>query len=132
MNFDPEKMDCELYIGSECSLDELEQRVAAECASTDGIKPDIHFGTIEAKDYIVHVGNNSYRNDGTYQRTFEEFLFAPYIVEIYPRREFRLDDRIAFIERIATAVSGIPAEVVAACDYEDSLPERLTLHSPNQ
>jgi len=128
MDLDPDRVDCELYVGSSCSLDELEQCVAAECALADAIKPGIHFGTIEAKDYIVHVGNNSYQADGTYQRTFEEFLFAPYVVEIYPRREMSLDDRIAFIERLARAISRIPAEIVATCDYEDRLPENMTLH----
>ena len=131
MDFDPAELDCKLFVGSNCSRDELLQHVAAACTSADGKTPPIHRGTIEAIDYSVDVGNNPDWKTGTYKRTFEEFLFAPYIVEIYPRREMSLNERVVFAERIAIAISNIPAEVVAACDYEDMLPSSLTLHAPN-
>lgn len=133
MAFDPAVLDCKLFVASACSIDELQQRIAAACTlapSANGTQAHIQFGTIDAMDYSIDVRNNPDRKADTYRRTCEAFLFAPYVVEIYPQREISLHERVDFVERIATAISVIPAEVVAACDYEDMLPSSTTLHHP--
>src|SRR5689334_19229069 len=101
-------------------LDELAALIATPLAGSVGGVPGS--GTVRVPQGEIDVRRNR-DADSSRASTFPDgFLGFRYTLELYPSPTVDLDGRVATVSKLLNFVwsQGIPA--VAACDYEDHLP----------
>jgi hypothetical protein len=116
---------CSLFIDSDVSREDL----TLNLAKFFGVSPDRHYlsnekgevGVMKNKDY-----DSVLRKDGE-----DGFLYYRYLIEVEPNEELGEENAVAFVSKILEYLwsQGYPA--TAACDYEDSLPNKGKLIPEN-
>jgi len=112
-------MDCRISIDSGLTLDALAAQLAAKLMTRVSELPF-------EKTLTTAVGEMSLRKNDEYasERTREVngFLYYRYGMEFYPRPGATLPERIETVAAVLRALASLDVRAVAACDYEDRLP----------
>jgi hypothetical protein len=116
------ELDCKIYVETDMAQEDLSGLLAALVGGT--ISSAAGSRTVETPIGEIDIRNNPGSDKLLAQQFPDGFLFFRYTLEIYPSPTARREDRISQVEGILRQLwsRGYPA--VAACDYEDDLPNR--------
>jgi hypothetical protein len=117
---DASDLDCKIYVEAELKPEELAGLVASALAgATQGASPA---RTVHTPHAEIDVRKNR-EADAHRAREFPDgFLYFRYALELYPRPAARHADRVSLATRILEVLWSRSLPAVAACAYEDELP----------
>jgi hypothetical protein len=115
-------LDCKIYVEADLAPEDLGGLLAALVGGT--VSSAAGSRTVQSPIGEIDIRNNPDSDKVLAQQFPDGFLFFRYTLEFYPSATARREDRISLVERILRQLwsRGYPA--VAACDYEDDLPNR--------
>lgn len=113
-------MDCVIYVDSGKPVDEM-TIIVADTVNGAALGRS---ALVQCNGGELDVRRNT--NAAPVQATGlpDDFLHFRYRVELYPRAESTVQDRIILTSKLLERFWSLGLPAVAACDYEDSLPKQ--------
>lgn len=88
------------------------------------LKGFLKFNSAEMNSIITNSANiDIYRNEDFNPTTHGDFLFFEYFLEVYPTEIGSLETQIEIISKLLLYFWELKIYAVAACDFEDKLPQ---------
>jgi hypothetical protein len=109
-------LDCKIYVDTPVTADQLTRQIADVLSA----KHDVN--TVYTADQTLDIVEND-DFDATKRTDFPDgFLYFPYYVEIYARRDVPHQKQVDLVSALLTYFWAHGMAAVAACDYETELP----------
>jgi hypothetical protein len=113
-------LDCKTFVETDLTQDELATLLSAALPATIEKGPGVR--TLHTRFGVIEIRNNE-DADQVRSREFPDgFLYFRFTLEVYPMPSVRHEDRVVCVRDILTQMWSHGFAAVAACDYENELP----------
>jgi hypothetical protein len=120
-----EDLYCKIYVDTEMSKELFLDFIAKT------INGRIELRTVCGLFFEVDVVNNQDAEPLQAISRDDEFLYYPYYLDVEPLENLNRESYVASIAMLLKALWDIGAKAVAACDFEDELPDEIGIVPPN-
>jgi hypothetical protein len=115
---DAEELVCEIYVDTDAPHDELTERVQQLVNGTTKL------WTIYVAEYVIDVRRNP-DFDRMHRQDFPDgFLYFRYCLDVFSNLEYQQAEAVKFVSNLLTNLWALGLPAVAACDFEEQLPEK--------
>jgi hypothetical protein len=122
----PTNLYCKIYVNTHLTNSNFRRLIANILSGT------VQRRTVYSKELIVDINKNEYFDDTMFSGNEDEFLFYQFYLDIQPSHPDDEKSYIAEVSRLLEELWRNAGKAVAACDFEDILPNKGGIALLNQ